>query len=115
MIKVYGIRNCNTMKKAFAWLDAKGVAYEFHDYRKAGAPIDHIDAWIARAGWETVLNTKGTTFRKLPRERQQDLDAAKAAALMRELPSSIKRPVIESGNDTLLIGFDAEAYEKALA
>lgn len=103
------------MKKAFAWLEGKGVAYEFHDYKKAGAPAERIQAWIEQVGWETVLNMRGTTFRQLPSERKQGLDAIKAAALMEEFPSVIKRPVIESGKKTLLVGFDAASYEKALA
>jgi arsenate reductase (glutaredoxin) len=101
------------MKKAFAWLEGKGIPYEFHDYKKLGAPADRVKAWVKQAGWERVLNTKGKTFRDLPASRQQGLDAAKAAALLVEFPSAIKRPVIESGK-TLLLGFDADAYKAAL-
>lgn len=103
------------MKKAFAWLEGKGIAYDFHDYKKAGAPVERVKAWIDQVGWETVLNTKGTTFRQLPPDRQQGLNAIKAAALMVEFPSVIKRPVIESGRKALLVGFDAATYEKALS
>ncbi|HTE13658.1 MAG TPA: arsenate reductase [Burkholderiales bacterium] len=113
MITVYGIRNCTTMKKAFAWLEGRGIAYTLHDYKKSGAPADKVKTWIKQAGWERVLNTKGKTFRNLPPSRQQGLDAAKAAALMLEFPSAIKRPVIESGK-TLLLGFDAEKYQSVL-
>jgi arsenate reductase len=101
------------MKKAFAWLEGKGINYAFHDYKKLGAPADRIKVWIRQAGWERVLNTKGKTFRNLPASRQQDLNDAKAAALMSEFPSTIKRPVIEGGK-TLLIGFDAGEYDAAL-
>jgi arsenate reductase len=99
------------MKKAFAWLEGNGIEYQFHDYKKAGAPADRIKAWIRQAGWERVLNTKGKTFRDLPASRQQGLDAAKAAALLTEFPSAIKRPVLEHGKQ-LLLGFDAEEYKR---
>lgn len=102
------------MKKALAWLEGKKIEYEFHDYKKSGAPAERIQAWIDQVGWEKVLNTKGMTFRQLPPARQQGLNAAKAAALMNEFPSAIKRPVIESGRKTLLVGFDAASYEKSL-
>jgi arsenate reductase len=101
------------MKKAFAWLEGKGMQYEFHDYKKLGAPAGRVKAWIKQAGWETVLNTRGKTFRDLPASRQQGLNGAKAAALMVEFPSAIKRPVLESGN-TLLVGFDAAEYQATL-
>ena len=111
MITIYGIKNCDTMKKAFAWLDAHGVAYRFHDYKKAGVPADRLKHWIAEAGWEKIVNSRGTTFRKLPPARQQGLNAAKALALLQEFPSAIKRPVLESGK-TLLIGFDEQTYAR---
>lgn len=101
------------MKKAFAWLEGKGIDYTFHDYKKLGVPESRIHAWIKQAGWERVLNTKGKTFRDLPPARQQGLTDAKAAALMNEFPSAIKRPVLESGKK-LLIGFDGSEYEAAL-
>ncbi|MEQ1776347.1 MAG: Spx/MgsR family RNA polymerase-binding regulatory protein [Burkholderiales bacterium] len=101
------------MKKAFAWLEGNGIEYTFHDYKKLGAPDERVKVWIKKAGWERVLNTKGKTFRDLPAARQQGLNDAKAAALMGEYPSAIKRPVMESGK-TLLIGFDANEYEDAL-
>ena len=101
------------MKKAFAWLEGKGIEYQFHDYKKSGAPPDKVKAWIKQAGWERVLNTKGKTFRDLPAARQQGLDAAKAAALMVEFPSAIKRPVLETGKK-ILLGFDADEYQTTI-
>ena len=100
------------MKKAFAWLEGNGIEYTFHDYKKLGAPADRVQAWIKQNGWQSVLNTKGKTFRDLPAARQQGVDAAKAAALVLEFPSAIKRPVLESGRH-ILCGFDAEAYKAA--
>jgi len=113
MITVYGIRNCDTMKKAFAWLDGHGVAYTFHDYKKLGADAARLDTWAARVGWEKLLNTRGQSFRKLPPERKDNLSQAKAFALMLENPSLIRRPIVEAGA-ALLIGFDAEAYARSL-
>ncbi len=101
------------MKKAFAWLEGNGIAYTLHDYKKFGAPEDRVKAWIQQAGWEKVLNTQGKTFRDLPAGRQQGLNDAKAAALMTEFPSAIKRPVLENGK-TLLLGFDEVTYRAAL-
>ncbi len=101
------------MKKAFAWLEGKDIEYRFHDYKKEGVPADRLKSWIKQAGWERVLNTKGKTFRDLPASRRQGLDAAKAAALLVEFPSAIKRPVVESGKN-LLIGFDAGEYGTSL-
>jgi len=102
------------MKEAFAWLEGKGIEYQMHDYKKLGAPAERILAWIEEVGWQTLINTKGTTFRQLPLERQQGLDATRAAALMNEFPSLIKRPVIELGNKKLLVGFDLARYEDSL-
>src|ERR1700754_3017057 len=101
---IYGIRNCDTMKKARAWLDANGVAAVFHDYKVEGVDPARLARWVESAGWETVLNRAGTTFRKLPDEAKVDLDATKAMALMIEQPSTIKRPVLEYPGG-LLIGF----------
>jgi arsenate reductase len=111
--RLYGIKACDTMKKARDWLDAHGVAYVFHDYKIEGADPARVADWVARAGWEAVLNRNGTTFRKLPEARKQDLDAAAAVALMVEQPPMIKRPVMERG-DTLLVGFKPDAYAAAL-
>jgi arsenate reductase len=101
------------MKKAFAWLEGNGIEYAFYDYKKSGAPVEKLKQWIKQYGWEPLVNTKGPTFRQLPEARRQGINAAKAQALMQELPSLIKRPVIESGKD-LLIGFDADRYRSTL-
>jgi arsenate reductase len=101
------------MKKAFAWLEGKGIDYQLHDYKKAGVPAAKAKAWIQQVGWERLVNTKGPTFRQLPAARQQGLNAAKAQELMIEFPSLIKRPVIEAGGD-LLIGFDPDRYQELL-
>jgi len=108
-VKIHGIKNCDTMKKAFAWLDAHGIAYDFHDYKKLGANEADLARWSDAAGWETVLNRAGTTFRKLPEADQQDLTRDKAIALMVANPSMIKRPVLETGG-TIEIGFKPERY-----
>jgi arsenate reductase (glutaredoxin) len=112
-IDFYGIPNCDTVKKARAWLDAKGVAYTFHDYKKEGADPVKLREWVAGRGWETVLNRRGTTFRQLPEEDKADLDADKAVALMQAYPSTIKRPVVEHPRG-LLVGFDAAEWQRAL-
>lgn len=109
-----GIPNCDTVKKARAWLDARGTGYVFHDYKKAGADEAALRRWIAALGWETVLNRAGTTFRKLPDAHRADLDADKAIALMLAQPSMIKRPILEGGG-VLLAGFKPDAWEAALA
>jgi Spx/MgsR family transcriptional regulator len=109
---IFGITNCDTMKKARAWLEGHGVDYTFHDYKAAGIDAAHLKRWAAEAGWETVLNRAGTTFRKLPDARKTGLDERKAIALMLEQPAMIKRPVLEVG-ERLLVGFKPEAYAKA--
>ncbi|MEW5729359.1 MAG: arsenate reductase [Pseudomonadota bacterium] len=106
---IHGIKACDTMKKAFAWLDAAGVAYDFHDFKKAGVTREALERWCDAAGWEKVLNRAGTTFRKLPEAARADLDRAKAVALMLEQPSMIKRPVLETGG-RVEIGFSPERY-----
>lgn len=113
-VTIYGIRNCDTMKKARAWLDGHGVAYAFHDYKTAGIDAARLRGWAGRVGWETLLNRGGTTFRKLPEAEREGLDADRALALMQAQPSMIRRPVLEAG-DVLLVGFDPEAYARALA
>lgn len=112
-ITLHGIKNCDTMKKARAWLDAKGVAYAFHDYKTQGIAPETLAAWVGELGWEALLNRAGTTFRKLPEAEKQGLDAARAMALMLAQPSMIKRPVLDLG-PRRLVGFSAEAYAKAL-
>ena len=114
-ITIYGIKNCDTMKKARAWLDKHGVAYDFHDYKAAGIERERLERWEKRVGWETLLNRAGTTFRKLPDKDRAGLDAGKAIRLMLGQPSMIKRPVLDLGGGKLLIGFKPEGYEKALA
>ena len=111
-VSVYGIKNCDTMKKARAWLDAHGIAYAFHDYKTEGIARAKLEAWVKAAGWETVLNRAGTTFRKLTDADKNGITEKKAIALMLAQPSMIKRPVLEQGA-TLLVGFKPEIYEKA--
>jgi len=110
---IYGIKNCDTMKKARAWLDAKGVAYRFHDYKAAGIDRGRLEGWVQAVGWETLLNRAGTTFRKIPEADKIDLDERKAVALMLGQPSMIKRPVLDLGG-RLVVGFKAEQYEEAV-
>jgi Spx/MgsR family transcriptional regulator len=110
---LYGIRNCDTVKKARAWLDARGAAYAFHDYKTAGIDEARLRAWAAELGWERLLNRAGTTFRKLPEADRADLDEARAIALMQAQPSMIRRPVLDLG-DRRLLGFDEAAWAAAL-
>ncbi|MBI2305685.1 MAG: arsenate reductase [Rhodocyclales bacterium] len=109
--RMYGIKNCDTMKKAMAFLDAQGTAYEFVDYKKAGVAAGHLPDWASRAGWQKLLNTRGLMWKKLSDEQRAGVDEAKALALMAEYPSLIKRPVLDTGK-SLLVGFDADAYAK---
>ncbi|AOR78236.1 arsenate reductase [Novosphingobium resinovorum] len=113
-IEFYGIPNCDTVKKARVWLDAKGIAYTFHDYKKEGADPEKLAAWIDAAGLDKVLNRAGTTFRKLPDADKADLDAEKATALMAANPSVIKRPVVEHPGG-ILVGFKEPEWAAALA
>ena len=113
MTILYGIPNCDTVKRARDWLTSRGVAYEFHDFKKQGVPADHLAAWVKSAGWERVLNRKGTTWRKLPEAQQASVaDAATAQAVMREQASVIKRPVVEWDDGGITVGFDADDWEK---
>ncbi|MEA1651105.1 ArsC family reductase [Nitrospirillum sp. BR 11164] len=113
-ITLYGIKNCDTMKKARDWLAQRGIEYAFHDYKAVGIDAARLQAWCAALGWETVLNRAGTTFRALPDADRQDLDAAKAVALMAAQPSMIKRPILDL-DGTLMAGFKPERYEQAFA
>src|SRR5690348_5278872 len=113
-ITIYGIRNCDTMKKARAWLDKSGVTYDFHDYKTAGIAKDRLKQWSDELGWETLLNRAGTTFRKLPDADREGLDEKKALALMLAQPSMIKRPVLDLGGK-LVVGFKPEIYAKEVA
>ena len=109
VITIYGIKACDTMKKARAWLEAHDIAYVFHDYKVAGIDAARLAGWVRKAGWEVLLNRAGTTFRKLPEADKASLDAAKAIALMLAQPSMIKRPVLEVGAK-LIVGFKLDAY-----
>lgn len=112
-MRMYGIRNCDTIRKARAWLDARGVAYDFQDYKLAGIDEARLRGWVAELGWEKVLNRAGTTFRKLPDVDKDGLDADKAVALMLAQPSMIKRPVLDLG-DRRLVGFSEAAWAAAV-
>src|SRR5207249_2396726 len=114
MITLYGIKNCDTMKKARAWLDDHAIEYAFHDYRVAGIKRERLERWCKQVSWETLLNRAGTTFRKLPEKDKQTLDAGKAVALMLAQPSLIKRPVLDLGRGHLLVGFRPETYDEAV-
>ena len=112
--KVFGIRNCDTMKKAFAWLSEQGIDYEFIDYKKAGVAEANLPDWAARAGWETLLNKRGLMWKKLSEAERTAVDEAKALQLMVQYPALIKRPVLDTGA-ILLVGFTPETYAAALA
>jgi len=114
-ITIYGIKNCDTMKKARAWLDKRGVDYAFHDYKTAGIERAQLEQWAKQVGWDTLLNRAGTTFRKLPDKDKNGVDAKKAIALMLREPSMIKRPVLDLGRGKLLVGFAPESYSAAVA
>lgn len=113
-ITIYGIKNCDTMKKARAWLDKHKVEYAFHDYKKAGIERVKLEGWAKKAGWDALLNRVGTTFKKLPDKDKQDLSEAKAIKLMLAQPSMIKRPVLELSGGKLLIGFKPDEYAAAV-
>jgi arsenate reductase len=113
MTTIYGIKNCDTMKKARTWLDKKGVAYDFHDYKTAGVDRATLEGWTKKVGWEVLLNRAGTTFRKLPDKDKEGLGEKKAVALMLAQPSMIKRPVLALSGGRLLVGFKLEEYTKS--
>jgi arsenate reductase len=113
-IIIYGIKNCDTMKKARAFLDKKGIAYDFHDYKTKGIERTKLEGWAKKAGWEALLNRAGTTFRKLPDRDKDGVTEKKAIALMLAQPSMIKRPVLELPGGKVLVGFKPEVYAKAL-
>ena len=112
-IRVYGIKNCDTMKKAMNWLSDNGIAYEFVDYKKAGVAEAGLPDWNARAGWEKLLNTRGLMWKKLSDEERANVDEAKALKLMAQYPALIKRPVLDTGSQ-LLVGFAPENYAEKL-
>jgi len=113
-LTIYGIKNCDTMKKARAWLEGHGVVHRFHDYKAVGIDAPTLAAWERQVGWEVLLNRAGTTFRKLPEAERTGLDAAKALALMLAHPGMIKRPVLE-GAGTLIVGFKPDTYATRFA
>ena len=108
-VTIYGIKNCDTMKKARAWLDGRGIAYLFHDYKTEGIDRGVLEGWVNEAGWEVLLNRAGTTFRALPDDKKEGLNAKKAVALMLAQPTMIKRPVLVARGKTV-VGFKPEAY-----
>lgn len=113
-VTIYGIKNCDTMKKARAWLDEHGVVYSFHDYKAQGIEKTVLEKWASKVGWEALLNRAGTTFRKLPEAEKAGLDQPKAIALMLAQPSMIKRPVLDVGGVKLIVGFKPELYASQL-
>lgn len=113
LITVFGIPNCDTVKKARKWLDAQSVSYDFHDYKKKGIDEDTLNGWCTEFGWEALLNRRGTTWRKLGDAQKADLTQASAVKLMQDNTSLIKRPVVRANNE-LILGFNAEQYETAL-
>jgi len=112
-LTMYGIKNCDTVAKARKWLEARGLDYAFHDYKTAGIDRARLEGWVAEFGWEPLLNRSGTTFRKLDEADKQNIDGAKAIALMLANPSMIKRPVLDLG-DRRLVGFKPDLYEAEL-
>lgn len=110
MNAIYGIRNCDTMKKAFAWLDQQGIAYDFHDFKKSGIDSARLHAWCKVLGWKTLVNTRGTTWRKLSPEEQAITTQSKAVQLMQTYPSLIRRPVVETAGGHLLVGFEPATW-----
>ncbi len=110
-LRIYGIKNCDTMKKAFAWLDSHKVVYEFHDYKAAGVPPGKLAAWAKRLGWEKLVNSRGPTWRKIPDAEKTPLTEARALKLLEKNSSAIRRPIVEAGS-RLLVGFDPAEFEK---
>ena len=113
-IRLYGIPNCDTVRKARKWLEAQGIDYAFHDYKKEGVDPDALERWVDRVSWEVLLNRRGTTFRKLDEGDKAEIDRDKALTLMEAHPSLIKRPVVEKGQ-RVLVGFTQSEWENALA
>ncbi len=113
MITVYGIRSCDTVRKARAWLDAQGLEYRLHDYKKEGVPADRLGDWIESFGWETVINRRGTTWRRLPETQRETMNVERATEAALTNPSLIKRPIVEHDGGTL-VGFDMEKWQEVL-
>ena len=109
MVTIYGIRNCDTMKKAMRWLEEQGIDYRFHDYRKEGLDLKQLKAWEKELGWEVLLNRRGQLWRKLPQATRDRIDRASALKIMLDNPGIIKRPLLDTG-DTRIVGFDPERY-----
>ncbi len=112
-VRIYGIRNCDTMKKAFAWLDAHKVPYDFHDYKKAGVPAARLKQWASKVGWEKLVNSRGPTWRRIPEPERTPLSESTALKLLEKNSSAIRRPIVEHGA-RLLVGFDPAEFEKLL-
>jgi len=113
VLTIYGIKNCDTMKKAFKWLADAGIDYHFHDYKKEGVPADKLDTWLDELGWEAVINRRGTTWRKLDESTREAMDNTTAKAVILDNPSIIKRPLLDTGSERVL-GFKADDYEARL-
>lgn len=111
MIRIYGIKNCDTMKKAFSWCEANGISYEFHDYKKQGVPRERLVQWCRALGWQNLINTRGPTWRKLTTEQQAITTHAQAVALMLEHASVIRRPLVENDSGQYLVGFDPTTFD----
>ncbi len=114
MIKIYGIKNCDTMKKAFRWLEEHQLAYDFHDYKKLGLSEEQAKSWLASQGWENIINKRGTTWRKLDESLRNNMNDELALEAIQSNTSMIKRPILISETGELLLGFDAERYQQAL-
>lgn len=112
MITMFGIKNCDTIKKARKWLEAEGIEYQFHDYKKDGLNQEQLNTWVKDLGWEALINKRGTTWRKLPEEIKDSIDEAGAIAVMLENASIIKRPLLINGANNKLLGFKAEEYQE---
>ena len=113
MITVYGIPNCDAVRKARSWLAERGLGYEFHDFKKAGVPTERLDQWLAHFGWERVINRRGTSWRRLPAGEREAMDTERARDAALANPSLIKRPVVEH-DGRMLIGFDADQWQETL-
>ncbi len=112
MIRLYGIPNCDTMKKARRWLADHGIDHEFHDFKKLGVDEARLDRWMDKVGWETLLNRRGMMWRKLSQEQRDNIDQAGARRLMLEMPSIIKRPVLETKDGQVVVGFSGDRYKE---
>jgi len=112
MITMFGIKNCDTIKKARKWLEAEGIEYQFHDYKKDGLSPEMLNGWVKDLGWEALVNKRGTTWRKLPEETKDSIDEAMAITVMLENTSIIKRPLLSNGTNKTLLGFKADEYQE---